>query len=124
EAARSGERALDQLRRLEDQLSTHNSPTAARAGSDVRLEAQQIAQEQRRIASEASRLERNSDATTTDARRRLADDQERLASRVDEMTRNAERSAQGASGADSRALADAAQSLRRDKVSERMRAGA
>jgi hypothetical protein len=124
DAARSGERALDRLRRLEEQLSTENSPAAARAGSDIKLEAQQIAQEQRRIASEALRMERNSDATTTDARRRLADDKERLASRVDEMARNAERSAQRATGADSKALADAAQSLRRDTVAERMRAGA
>jgi len=40
------------------------------------------------------------------------------------MTRNLERSAQGGTGADSRALAGAAQSLRREKVAERMRAGA
>src|SRR3954463_2255552 len=124
DAARSGARALNQLRRVEEQLSTDNSPAGARAGSDVKLEAQQIAQEQRRIASEASRVDRNSAATTTDARRRLADDKERLATRVEEMTRNLERSAQGGTGADSRALAGAAQSLRREKVAERMRAGA
>ncbi|MFL6280011.1 MAG: DUF4175 family protein, partial [Vicinamibacterales bacterium] len=124
DGARSGERALDQLRRLEEQLSTQNPSTPARSGSDVKLEAQQIAQEQHRIASEASRLDRNSDAAATDARRRLADDKERLASRVEEMTRRAERSAQDGTGADSKALADAAQSLRRDKVAERMRSGA
>jgi hypothetical protein len=123
DAARSGERALSQLRRLEEQLSTQTAGGAG-GGSDVKLEAQQIAQEQHRIASEASRMDRNADATIGDARRRLADDKERLASRVDEMTRNAERLAQSAAGADSKAFANAAQRLKRDKIADRMRAGA
>jgi len=124
EAARSGERALNQLRRLEDQLSTQAARPQAGDGSDVKLEAQQIAQEQHRIANEASRLDRNAAAATGDARGRLADDKERLASRLDEMTRKAERLGQSGGGADSKAFADAAQSLKRDKVADRMRGGA
>ncbi len=123
DAARSGERALSQLRRLEEQLSGQAGVSQS-GGSDVKLEAQQIAQEQHRIASEASRLDRNPDATAGDARRRLADDKERLASRVDEMTRKAQRLAQSGTGADAKTFGDAAQSVTRDKIADRMRAGA
>ncbi len=125
EAARSGERAASQLRRLERQLAGNSQGTAAGTGSDVRLEAQQIAQEQHRIAGEAARLERNSDAgSTADARRRLADDKERLASRVDELAQTAERLARSQSAADGKALEEAARALQRDKVADRMRATA
>ena len=124
DAARSGERALGQLRRLEEQLSTQTAGASSGGGSEIKLEAQQIAQEQHRIASEASRMDRNADATTGEARRRLADDKERLASRVEEMTRKAERLAQSGTGADAKALTDAAQALTRNKIADRMRAGA
>jgi uncharacterized protein DUF4175 len=124
EAARSGERALGQLRRLEDQLSPPTADASSGGGSDVKLEAQQIAQEQRRIASDASRMDRNADAATAEARRRLADDKDRLASRVEEMTRKAERLAQSGTGADAKALADAAQALTRNRIADRMRSGA
>ena len=124
DAARSGERALNQLRRLQDQLSTQAAGAQAGDGSDVKLEAQQIAQEQHRIANEATRLDRNAAAANSDARRRLADEKERLASRVEEMARKAERLAQSDAGADSKAFADAAQSLKRDKIADRMRDGA
>ena len=124
DAARSGERALNQLRRLEEQMSKHPAGASSTNGSDVKLEAQQIAQEQRRIAGEASRLDRNSEASTVDARRRLADDKERLASRVDKMSRRADQLAQSSAGSDSKAVGEAAQSLRRDKIADRMRAGA
>jgi len=124
DAARSGERALGQLRRLEEQLSSQPGGASPGGGADVKLEAQQIAQEQHRIASEASRIDRNADAATADARRRLADDKERLAARVDEMSRKAERLGQAGAGADAKAFANAAQSLTRNKIADRMRAGA
>jgi hypothetical protein len=124
DAARNGERALNQLRRLEEQMSQQPAGASSTNGSDVKLEAQQISQEQRRIAGEALRLDRNSDASTADARRRLADDKERLASRVDEMARRIDQLAQSGGGRDSKAIGEAAQSLRRDKIADRMRAGA
>lgn len=124
EAAQKGERALNQLRRLEGQLSADPSGSPSRARSDVKLEAQLIAQEQRRIAGEASRLERSSDGSSADARRRLADEKDRLASRVDEMTRKAEQLSQSASRTDAKAFAEATQSLKRDKIADRMRTGA
>jgi hypothetical protein len=124
QAAQSGERAVSELQRLEEQLSSANAGAAGRGGSDFTLEAQQIAQEQHRIASEATRLDRNTAAATADARRRLADDKDRLASRVDEMARRADQMAKSASTADSKSLTDAAESLKHDKVADRMRAGA
>jgi hypothetical protein len=125
EAARNGERAVDQLRRLERELSNDSQGTPAAAGSDVKLEAQQIAQEQHRIASEAARLDRNPDAATTaDARRRLAGDKERLATRVDELRRTAERAGQAGPSEDAKAFAEAARTLQRDKIADRMRSTA
>ena len=124
DAARSGERALNHLRRLEDQLSALRPGASGSSASDLKLEAQQVAQEQQRIASEASRLDRNASGGTADARRRLADDKDRLASRVEEMTRKAEQMAQSGGATDSKAAADAAQSLKREKIADRMRSGA
>jgi hypothetical protein len=107
QAAQSGERAVSELQRLQQQLSSANGGRGGGADSDLKLEAQQVAQEQHRIAAEATRLDRNSAAATGEARGRLADDKDRLASRVDEMARQA-----------------AGESLTRDKVADRMRAGA
>ena len=120
EAAQSGERAADQLRRLERQLSG-DGQGAAGDQSDVRVEAQQIAQEQHRIASEADRLGSSAESTTADARRRLADDKERLAARVDEMARKAKELSTSPSRSDAKAFDEAVRSLERDKVAERMR---
>jgi hypothetical protein len=123
-AARSGERAAGQLRRLERQMQGDTPGDAARASSDTRLEAQQIAQEQRRIAAEATRLERAAGAAAADARKRLADEKERLAARVDELSRSAQQRAQGGTGPDAKALEDTSRDLQRDRVADRMRDGA
>jgi hypothetical protein len=132
DAARSGERAAEQLRRLERQLA-NDTQARGSTGSDVKLEAQQIAQEQRRIAQEAVRMDgnagngrngANADTAGADARRRLADDKDRLAARVDEMTRAAERGGQTGTGPDAKSLADAARSLQRDRIADRMRSTA
>jgi hypothetical protein len=122
EAARSGERAANQLRRLERQLSNDEDRGAAGSGgSELKLEAQQIAQEQHRIAGEAARLGSSTESSTADARRRLADDKERLAARLDEVTRKAKELSPGPSRSDVRVFEEAARSLERDKVSQRMR---
>ena len=120
-AARSGERATDQLRRLERQMQGESPGDAARASSDVKLEARQIAQEQRRIAAEATRLERRTGAEAADARKRLADEKERLASRVDELGRSAHQLAQRGNSSDAKALVDSSRDLQRDRVADRMR---
>jgi hypothetical protein len=135
-AARSGQRAADELRKLEAQMRG-GADARERAAADLQAEAQQIAQEQRRIASEAERMEKNAGA---DARRRLAADKDRLSERVDALKREAQRlaeqpvppgSAQGRQGGADRAGADeqsraraAAGELERQQVAERMRASA
>ena len=68
-AAQRGERAAAGLRQLEEKMR-RNSPEAQRqAAGDARLEAQQIADEQQRIAEKASRLENetNGDGSNQDA---------------------------------------------------------
>jgi len=118
-AAQNGQRAAEQLRRLERQVRDESA--GATAGADVKLEAQQIAQEQRRIAAEADRLERNGGASAADARTRLADDKDRLAARVQDLIRSAQQASQTGKGPDARALNDAARDLQRERVSDRMR---
>jgi hypothetical protein len=118
-AARSGSRAAEQLRRLESQTESGAAGSSERARSDLQMEGQQIAQEQRRIAAEAERLDRGPDgAARTDARTRLADEKERLAERIDALQR-----AVGRSGTGSKAQSD---SLARElgAVGQRMRASA
>jgi len=129
-AARSGQRAADELRTLEQRLRGSGADARQRAAADLQAEAQQVAQEQRRIAAEAERMEKTGEAGSTDARRRLAADKDRLADRVDGLRREAERlgagAKQGGDGADTeqaRARTAAAE-LGKQRVGERMRAGA
>ena len=86
-AAKGGERAADELRRVEQQMKGGSAAANERAQGEVQLEAQQIAQEQRRIASEAERLEKNPGGAGAEAARRLADEKDRLARRVDDLQR-------------------------------------
>jgi hypothetical protein len=118
-AAQNGQRAAEQLRRLERQLRGENA--GASAGADVKLEAQQIAQEQRRIAAEADRLQQNAGTSAADVGKRLADEKDRLAARVQDLTRSAQEASKGVKGPDGSALYDAARDLQRERVSDRMR---
>ena len=97
-AAQSGNRAAEQLRRLESQTRAGMSGPKEQARSDLQMEGQQIAQEQRRIAAEAERLDRSTGAAATDARKRLADEKGRLAQRVDALQRAVARSGAGSKG--------------------------
>ncbi len=125
DAARSGERAANQLRRLERQMQGATQGEPAGAAGDLKLEAQQIAQEQHRIATEAGRLSRNDAGTSVvDARKRLADEKDRLASRVDDLAKNAGLASREPSAANAKALADSARSLQTGKIADRMRGGA
>jgi len=117
-AARSGSRAAEQLRRFESQTRAGTSGPNERARSDLQLEGQQIAQEQRRIAGEAERLDRSTGAAATDARKRLADEKGRLAQRVDELQRAVARSGAGKKGSSSNVARELG------AAGERMRASA
>ncbi len=124
-AARSGERAADQLRQLEQQMRHGNGDARQRAAADLQSEAQQIAQEQRRIAGEAERLQKGAGADGGDARRRLAADKDRLADRVESLEREVTRLGGEPGKGDEQARArEAAAQLQRGRVSQAMREGA
>jgi len=116
------------LRKLESEMRSGAPDAQRRALGDLQLEAQQIAGEQRRIANEADRLDREGGGTT-DARRRLAGEKDRLADRVDAMQQSARRQAAARdtaknAGAIKSALSDAVRALDSQKLSDRMREGA
>ena len=111
-AAARGEEAARQLRQAESQLQNGSPDARKRALGDVQLESQQIAEAQRRIASEADRLDREGGGTA-DARRRLAGEKEKLADRVDGLQQSAQRLG-----------ADGAADLASQKLGEKMRASA
>jgi hypothetical protein len=107
------------------------SPEARqRAAGELQLEAQQIAEEQRRIAAEAARLEKGNEAATADARHRLAGEKERLADRVDALQRGAGELAKSDEGGKAAApggaarAREAATELERQQIGRRMREGA
>ena len=111
-AAAKGEEAARQLRQAESRMQNGSADARKRALGDVQLESQQIAEAQRRIASEADRLDREGGGTA-DARRRLAGEKEKLADRVDGLQQAAQRLG-----------ADGAGDLAAQKLGERMRASA
>jgi hypothetical protein len=118
-AAERGERAAEQLRRLEQQTRANTPGASGRTSSDLQLEAQQVAQEQRRIAAEAERLESAQGGAAAEARRRLAGEKERLAGRVDELQRAAGDQARRDPSA--KGMAEAARELDQQRIGERMR---
>ncbi len=105
-AADRAEQAAAALRRLEQQMRGDSPESRQRAAGEARLESQQIAEEQRRIAAEAERLEKGAAAGNTDAWRRLAGENEKLADRVEALERAGQ-----PSGRD----------MQRERVAERMR---
>jgi hypothetical protein len=111
-AAAKGEEAARQLRQAESQLQNGSGDAKKRALGDLQLESQQVADEQRRIANEAERLDREGGGVA-DARRRLAGEKDRLAERVDAMQQAAQRLG-----------AEAAGDIGSQKLSDRMRQSA
>ena len=109
-AAGKGERAAEQLRSLERQGRAGGADGKQQRAGELQLEAQQVADAQRRIAAETERLER-SGTGNTDTTRRMADEKERLAGRVDELQRAAKQEGQ----------AEAARELERGQVGQKMR---
>jgi hypothetical protein len=80
EAGGSSGRALEKLRDLERRLQSSQPGERRRALGDMQLEARQLADAQRQIAAELSKLGR--DRAAQDGLRRLAGDQQRLADRA------------------------------------------
>ena len=133
---RTRPRRAGSARRSSSGASSSRCAGAAPTRGNIQLEAQQIAQEQRRIAAEAERLDKSSGAAAADARRRLADEKDRLAGRVDELQRSAQQLGQRTAGAkagttsssgknaDAAAMSAAARELERGRIAPRMRESA
>lgn len=83
EAATRGEQAADRLRELEEQMLGRVPEARRRALGEMQLEAQQLAEAQRRVANETSRLE--AERLQVESVRRLAEEQERLARRTEAL---------------------------------------
>jgi hypothetical protein len=80
QASERGDRALERLRELEQQMQTANPDDRRRALGDLQLETRQLADSQRQLANEAARTGQGEPGR--DARRRLASEQDRLADRA------------------------------------------
>jgi hypothetical protein len=95
-----------------------------RALGDLQLETRQIADEQRRLSSEAERTAKGESGD--DARRRLSGEQDRLANRADRLQEQVARMSRGAQGTpdERKATEDASRELERQKLADRMRQSA
>ncbi len=124
-ATNRGEQAARELRNLERQLQSASPDARRRALGELQLESQQLAEAQRRVANEAGQLDREGGGTA-DARRRLSSEKEDLADRVEKLREAARRlsSDTKAAAADRAAMTEAGTELDRQRIAERMRAGA
>ncbi len=132
QASERASRALDRLRELERQLQGGTAEGRRRALGDLQLEARQLADAQRRIASESGRA---NGPASGDALRRLAGEQERIADRLERMQQGLrEQSApspgqpggSGQRGAANlqQAASDAARDIEQQRLAERMQQAA
>jgi hypothetical protein len=120
-AAEQAARAAERLRNLERQMRSDSPESRQRAAGELQLEAQQIAEEQRRITAEADRLGKGQGSGTADARRRLSGEKEQLADRVDALERDVTSLAKDSAGA---GFKDASRELEREQIGRRMRESA
>jgi hypothetical protein len=111
QASAAGSRALDKLRQLQRQLESAQPDERRRALGDMQLEARQLADAQRQIASELSKTPQGE--TASDSVRKLAGEQERLAERARKLQDGAKQQA-----------SDAAKDLERQRIAERMQQSA
>jgi hypothetical protein len=122
QASARGSRALEKLRELQQQLESARPDERRRALGEMQLEARQLADAQRRIASELAKTAQGD--AGKDAVRKLAGEQGRLAERAqqlqDALTQQAQRAEGGKKGAQS-AAGDVAKDIERQRLSERMR---
>ena len=131
-AGAKGTRALEGLRRLEALMERDLPEATRKAFGEAQLEARQIAEAQRRLASEAAGLERTRELApernpelnaelNDEVRRQLAEQEERLARRVDDLEQALRGVAAQAGGEAAKRAGDAVRQLEREAVSRRMR---
>ncbi len=130
QASARADRALQQLRSLEQQMQGARPDERRRALGDLQVEARQLADAERRLGNESVRTAPG--ASGEDARRRLAAEQERLADRTDRLAQNVKELANSPAGTDPQEPFDVAQGRRqtmteasrdieRQRLAERMR---
>ena len=117
-SARSG-RALQRLQDLGRQLRGADLDERRQALGELQLEAQQLADAQRRIASEIEHLQPGQGGKPL--RRRMADEKDRLADRVDRLERDLIEVSSEAAPEERRTVTAAAAELAREDVERRMR---
>jgi hypothetical protein len=131
QASARGNRALEQLRELQQQLESARPDDRRRALGETQLEARQLADAQRQIASELARTAQGD--AGKDAVRKLAGEQDRLAERAkklqEALKQQGSQGSQGARGAQGAAqtqaaAGDVAKDIERQRLSERMRQSA
>jgi hypothetical protein len=125
QAAARGDRARQQLRNLEQRMQSARPDERRRALGDLQLEARQLADAERRVASEGQAVATG--PAGDDARRRLAAEQERLAERADRMSEALRQLGKAATDADpdeQRAVGDATREADRQRIGQRMRESA
>ena len=112
QASARGSRALEQLRELQRQLQAATPDERRRALGDMQLEARQLADAQRQVASEVGKAAPGE--AGQDALRRLAGEQERLADRARRLQQ----------GLGQQPGTDAAKEIERERIPDRMRQSA
>ena len=119
-----GDRALEAMRRLEQRLRGESERGRSVALAELPLEAQQLADAQRRVADETGQVD--VDNRSRESRFRLADEKDDLADRVDTLNRALEQRAGERRTADpaDRGVRAARDELEREAVGQRMREGA
>jgi hypothetical protein len=139
ESIAQSERALDRLRQAQNRLQQSNGQSTGQSGragreqqiSELRQRAAQAAARQREIAKEIENLARRGGQNAQDpngkkVRDQLAERKDVLADALSGLQQDIEQSAQALGSGQqrtSRLLKDAAESLTRDRVAERMREG-
>jgi hypothetical protein len=123
-SARSG-KALQALRDLERQLQTARPDDRQRRLGDLGLEARQLADTERQLASDLTRMGKSGDPSP-DALRRLAGEKERIADRVEKLQKNVKQmaGADRANGRDGDAVGSVDKELDRQQLTQRMRESA
>jgi hypothetical protein len=113
QATTSGSRALDKLRELEKQMQAGMPDERRRAMGEMQLEARQIADAQRQVASELGKTPAGD--AGKDALRRLAGEEGRLAERARTLQESMKQQGQSA---------DAGKDVERQKLADRMQQSA
>jgi hypothetical protein len=118
-ASARGDRAAEKLREVERRIRGANPEERRRAMGELQVDAQQLADAERRVADEAARLGRPE--TDGGARRRLADEQDRLAGRVGDLEKRLREMASSGAGAERDAAAEASRELARRNLGRQLR---